>query len=317
MAGFLTAVLSYVKLVNDKEGRTTDYRQNWTNSVRTTLAELASKIEVLLELFNERAKRLERLSELTKKIDELNGNSQNDRDPTYSALEHHKGLLENVNREIIKTKHDIYSAYALAQLHFKLDDEIFPQIEAKFKEVTFHLESINQFAQDTDKIKMSKERVSQICGEIIYSSRMLLKKEWEIIKRGESTYQISKKMAIWGGVVFLSIFLILSTIYFNTSEREIVAIKKAVNSNSERDLFSNIGTTERIQLAAIHAIPMNENITNNCVISISENKSQKTISQKQVKENLHQDFNAGFKNQSANLVDNECESKTSENKLKK
>jgi len=40
LAGFITAILSIVKLVNEKESKTTDYRQNWTDSVRGELANL-------------------------------------------------------------------------------------------------------------------------------------------------------------------------------------------------------------------------------------------------------------------------------------
>lgn len=44
LAGFITAALSIVKLVNEKESKTTEYRQAWTESVRTAMAELIAKI---------------------------------------------------------------------------------------------------------------------------------------------------------------------------------------------------------------------------------------------------------------------------------
>jgi len=37
LVAFVTAALSIVRLVNDKEGKTTDYRQAWTDSVRKSL----------------------------------------------------------------------------------------------------------------------------------------------------------------------------------------------------------------------------------------------------------------------------------------
>jgi hypothetical protein len=44
LAGFITATLSIVKLVNEKESKTTEYRQAWTDSLRKSFAELIGLI---------------------------------------------------------------------------------------------------------------------------------------------------------------------------------------------------------------------------------------------------------------------------------
>lgn len=44
LAGFITAALSIVKLVNEKESKTSEYRQLWTDSVRKALSDLIGNI---------------------------------------------------------------------------------------------------------------------------------------------------------------------------------------------------------------------------------------------------------------------------------
>ena len=48
LAGFVTAALSIVKLVNEKESKTTEFRQAWTDSARKALADLIAKINSIL-----------------------------------------------------------------------------------------------------------------------------------------------------------------------------------------------------------------------------------------------------------------------------
>ena len=44
LVGGMTAIFSYVKLINDKEQKTTDFRQAWTDSVRKDLSALISSL---------------------------------------------------------------------------------------------------------------------------------------------------------------------------------------------------------------------------------------------------------------------------------
>ncbi|QVE15078.1 MULTISPECIES: hypothetical protein [Pseudomonas] len=44
LAGFITAALSVVKLVNEKESKTTEFRQSWTESARAALSDLIAKL---------------------------------------------------------------------------------------------------------------------------------------------------------------------------------------------------------------------------------------------------------------------------------
>lgn len=55
LAAFITAVVSFVKLVNDKEARVSDHRQEWTTSARDALADLISKVSALSDFFAERS----------------------------------------------------------------------------------------------------------------------------------------------------------------------------------------------------------------------------------------------------------------------
>lgn len=65
LAGFFTAIVSVVKLVNEKENKTSSYRQEWTTSIRSVFADFSSTLLALTTLFEEQ----ERYSDLLVKYE--------------------------------------------------------------------------------------------------------------------------------------------------------------------------------------------------------------------------------------------------------
>jgi hypothetical protein len=197
LAGFLTAALSFIKLVNDKESRITDYRQEWTNSIRQSLSDLVSNIRCIMDLFEDRAQRLNTCNDL----DGEEGSDQ--------ALEYNKNILEKVNHEIMTVRSNIYAAYNLSRLHFKPSDPHFIEIENKVDAISILIRSVDNFLYEKEKISPVKFQVETLCSELISSSRGIIKREWETIKIGEPIYQKSKNIAKWGGVIFIFVLLVV------------------------------------------------------------------------------------------------------------
>lgn len=205
LAGFITAALSIVKLVNEKESKTTEYRQSWTDSVRSALAELIAKINsqastvvsarkvsgIYERLMREYAKADESEKELKKGLAEFN----------RSAF---KDGLDRANL----LHQEVYHSYSKVCLHFKPDDLSFSRIEHKFDYCRAKLNELKE-EKDIQKLGAIKEQIHNATNEITMLSRSILKSEWETVKLGEPAYKTTKRWSVWICVVM---FFLLITI---------------------------------------------------------------------------------------------------------
>ncbi|QXG24006.1 hypothetical protein KTT56_19765 [Pseudomonas viridiflava] len=200
LAGFITAVISIVKLVNEKERRTTDYRQAWTDSVRKALADLIGNIDA-------QASRMV-ASEGVK--DELNRKYAYDLDDETSGskrvLDHLDKILVEHRKVLYETKRAIYENYALARLHFKPNDTGFERVEKKFETLELLLTKLSRTPAHDDR-EIIRADIHAGANEIAAFARDLLKEEWEAVKRGEPFYQLTKKWSIRTSLAMLVILL--------------------------------------------------------------------------------------------------------------
>lgn len=208
LVAFVTAALSIVRLVNDKESKTTDYRQAWTDSVRKSIAELISNINALSGTIVRKVEYVEQINAMlteqrTRKIEKLS-----DGDATL-----HAHLAEQIaaEREHIRAlRRDLHQSYALTRLHFKPNDLSFTRIEQKFDIALGLIDDIEKIKGDTanaDRLLM-KEKIHAAAAEITAYARDILKTEWESVKRGEPAYQRTKVWSMAGGAVALLILLL-------------------------------------------------------------------------------------------------------------
>ena len=124
LAGFFAAVLSIVKLVNEKENKTSEFRQDWTISVRESFSDLAAKL-ISMSAHAEYQKRLAELdATLSKKESPLH----------EKRLEMIRKTYVRVGEEISVTRHDLYQSYARCKLHFKPNEPLFKPIEINFSQ---------------------------------------------------------------------------------------------------------------------------------------------------------------------------------------
>ncbi|MDC3735452.1 hypothetical protein KDL27_06620 [Pseudomonas syringae pv. syringae] len=207
LAGFITAALSIVKLVNEKESKTTEYRQAWTDSVRGALAELIAKI-------NSQASTITGARHNGLKLDKFlkdgPGDSEYEKELRKDMAEFYRKVLKDGLDAANLLNQDIYHAYAKVRLHFKPDDLSFSRIENKFE---FCMSKVSDLKAETDveKLSVTKEQIHNAANEITAFSRGILKAEWETVKLGEPAYKQTKKWSIWICVVMFFILLTIGT----------------------------------------------------------------------------------------------------------
>lgn len=255
LAGFITAIVSVVKLVNEKENKTSEFRQAWTNSARAVIAELAAK----LTSFTADLEYQNRLVEIETKLAAKTGEANTKR------LESIRETLLHTRRDISLNRHDQHQAFALCKLHFKPNDPEFIPIEHKFELIRnlnhdlFH----SKESAERNEIKAKNYAYAQ---EIVETGRVILKKEWERVKEGEKAFKETKKYSLIGGVLMLFILLSIGLhaffLFSKTSEAKqnnpmpTMVDSKSVDSSScwklqdfDRRIFKfNACTGEAIEL---------------------------------------------------------------------
>lgn len=197
LAGFITAILSIVKLVNEKESKTTDYRQAWTESVRDAFTDLIANI-------NNQAAQLKSEAELREKLsnqydDNING--EKDRFLTFN-----EARLKDIQERAYETRRCIYESYASVRLHFKPNDLSFNRVEQKFDSAITLLNSIPNTNESQERVAL-KEKIHAISDEITGYARDILKTEWETVKKGEPAYKKTKKWSVGTSIVMLFILI--------------------------------------------------------------------------------------------------------------
>lgn len=203
LVGFLTAAMSIVRLVNDKESKTTDYRQAWTDSLRKCLASLISNINTLASLTASRMSSADGIGELIDhEIENKDPKIQAIAEKTRAYLD--KRILEE-DEHIREIRRAMHESYSLTRLHFKPNDLSFSRIEQKFDvivELFSKLQSLTE-KEDEGERKALRERIRAESNELTAFSRDILKTEWEAVKRGELAYQRTKFWSLVGGAVAL------------------------------------------------------------------------------------------------------------------
>lgn len=207
LAGFITAVISIVKLVNEKESKTTDYRQAWTDSIRKAFADLIANI-------NSQASRIIAAAGVRDELNLMHSNDNDDAEDPQSkrVRDHLEKVLADHRKALHETKRAIYESYALARLHFKPNDLSFNRIEQKFDILEGLLTDLTKVDEDSERATI-REKIHAGANEIAGYARDILKTEWETVKRGEPAYQLTKKWSIGSSI---AMFVILLSIGIHT-----------------------------------------------------------------------------------------------------
>ncbi|PBP76164.1 hypothetical protein CCL15_02095 [Pseudomonas syringae] len=198
LAGFITAVLSIVKLVNEKESKTTEYRQAWTDSLRQSLSELIGNINTLAVLLANNAGHRSAILEIlvlpSQESDTVKSAKKFNED-NFTA-----GLM--AERELTR---ELYQGYARVRLHFKPDDLSFSRFESKFESCIGLLNDLR--GSEKDDRQSVKQKIHSEGNELTAISRNILKVEWEAVKLGEPAYRQTKSWSVRFCVVMLFLLI--------------------------------------------------------------------------------------------------------------
>jgi hypothetical protein len=194
-----------VKLVNEKESKTTDYRQSWTDSVRKSLSQFIASITLQANYLLARADIAQKLTSVHST--ETKPEQEKIKDSVTEFLQEE---LVATNKSIRENRQCIQQNYALTALHFKPHDEIFIKIESKFELANQFLDEMANIKDDdyNSERKVIREKISAIVNEITETSRHILKTEWEHVKKGEPAYKTTKNWSLYIGIATFSVLLI-------------------------------------------------------------------------------------------------------------
>ncbi|RZJ14506.1 MAG: hypothetical protein EON50_05605 [Acidovorax sp.] len=200
LIGFITAAMSIVRLVNDKESKTTDYRQAWTDSLRTSFATLLAKVELLTST----QVRYTELANMLYKLDQVGTEKEKD------AKDYNIKVHTELTGPLARLTEELHTAYALTRLHFKPNDLSFARVEHKFDHINDLLERLAKI--DAPEGKAARQQlvgaIRVSAAELTGFARDILKTEWEAVKRGEQAYQTTKRWSLVAGGVTLVVLLL-------------------------------------------------------------------------------------------------------------
>lgn len=186
-----------MKLVNDKESKVTEFRQQWTDSARHALANVVSQLRYFCSLASEQATLDSDFDRLVGKLPKSDASGEGSF--AQSVLESQIKEREALRVAFRENRETIHSAYALAKLHFKPGDPEFLHVQNQ----------IDQAISIVDGWKASKDessdalraRMDLLVEGLTNQSRSILKGEWEKIKGGEPSYKQTRIWAKRGGLV--------------------------------------------------------------------------------------------------------------------
>lgn len=208
LVGLVTAALSIVRLVNDKEGKTTDYRQNWCDSVRKCFAEMISNINATASLIVNHRQDSDHINALLSEVSGNGGPFPENRAAVRDLVT--KRITESES-QIRTLRRELYQAYALTRLHFKPNDPTFFPIERNFELAVELIRGLTQMSGSDARAQYlaQRDKIHVVAAEMTTAGREILKTEWEIVKKGERAYELTKQGSIFGGGAALTILFLL------------------------------------------------------------------------------------------------------------
>lgn len=214
LVGFITAALSIVRLVNDKENKTTDYRQAWNDSLRKCFAELISNINLLADSITSRLTAADCANEITEHAIEQE-EKKCDLSPSLANMRDYldKKLIDEESH-IRELRKNLHQSYALTSLHFKPNDLSFSRVEQKFGVIIGMIDRLSSLQGSEAEAERSvlREKIQAAALEVTGYSRDILKTEWEAVKKGERAYQQTKRWSLIGGGIAFFVLLIFGVV---------------------------------------------------------------------------------------------------------
>ncbi|HCI53469.1 MAG TPA: hypothetical protein DE312_09190 [Gallionella sp.] len=271
LAGFITAIISIVKLVNEKEGKISESRQLWNDSVRKSFADLTSKLSAMTKNLDDQYRLISNITRLETDLGNLEGK---DRDRLLTMIENHQASLHSVQADIQVKRHDLALSYAYTKLHFKPNDISFNRIEQKYDLIDSLIGMLFDESDQDKRIQLKTKSLAHI-GELVEISRDILKTEWEIVKKGEPAYLLTKRLSFWGGVLML---FFLFSIGYHAYSLSVNSIPLKFNNGQQKDMGSlKVDNSQCWQLQSIAGKIFKLNSCTGDVVDVIQQKPENSL----------------------------------------
>ncbi|MBE4204507.1 hypothetical protein ACXIU6_16445 [Vibrio parahaemolyticus] len=154
-AAIITSVFVFINLINSKEQKTSEFRQDWINALRQNISEYSAvtttfvSMMIYIDSFDTEDEKVKRESDFYKE----NIDIANDITKYYNNIQLYVNPIENGS-----------FLSALAKVHGLV----------------------------TSKRVVRSEDITAANQELVTEAQSLLKSEWKRVKRGEMTYRVTK-----------------------------------------------------------------------------------------------------------------------------
>lgn len=173
-AALIAGYFSFVTLVNSKEQKTSEFRQNWIDSLRSDIGELTSSVYFIRFYYQQGAK--------------------------------------NTDPEFINGIRDIHCKYVASCAAILLRVNAKEKEGRKLKEINDAFLGALSNVQNAINAAMYDDAATQ-CGILLDKAKPLLKEEWKRVKAGELSYRIIKyfSIAMFGAAVLSATYIVITS----------------------------------------------------------------------------------------------------------
>jgi flagellin-specific chaperone FliS len=174
-AAFIAGFFGFINLITSKDQKTSEFRQEWIDSLRNELSEFCSSVSTFCSF-------LMHFEEIH------NDNFESKNKARLNFFENNTKLINSITE-----------SYNKIRLRLNPEDD---------KELLDRLKKVYDLAA-SQALPTSVQQVSEVTNLLIKESQILLKKEWKRVKKGETSFWLSKWVAL-----SLLVLTVLSTVAY-------------------------------------------------------------------------------------------------------
>lgn len=232
----ITFIFSYIKIINDKEQKTTEFRQKWTDLVREEIScAIKCQSVVWQDHWLESKWALANASRTGKDKELLDGKIEKAQDRILRNIEEYKKSISCLQISLNPEENECQSLISSIK-----EIEL---VEKRGREALFKILEKSGSQAEMEKTKASIDfEINKKIEDANKCARIVLKKEWERIKCGEESYRFAKKSSAIVIFVGLVILMVTATSYMTYV---IIGDNKQDNNNDALEMISPIENTTK------------------------------------------------------------------------
>lgn len=233
-AALITFIFSYIKIINDKEQKTTEFRQKWTDLVREEISRsIKCQAVVWQDHWLESKWALGKTTADTETKTLLDGKIEKAQDRILRNIEEYKKSMSCLQISLNPEERECQSLISTIK-----EIEI---VEKRGREALLNIFTSNGSMASMEKTKASFDlEIAKKIEDANDCARIVLKKEWERIKNGEESYRFAKKSSAI--VISVGLFVLVVTA---ASYLTYIIIKP--NEKADSNTITNIESQQKTE----------------------------------------------------------------------